>query len=55
MIKTRLLRVLAAAALFVCLTATAFCAGSDGYFCIPRDCEGFPAGARIPVHLFTAD
>ena len=30
-------------------------AGSDGYFCIPRDCEGFPAGARIPVHLFTAD
>lgn len=29
MIKTRLLRVLAAAALFVCLTATAFCAGSD--------------------------
>ena len=30
-------------------------AGSDGYFCIPRDCEGFPAGARIPVQLFTAD
>ena len=30
-------------------------AGADGYFCIPRDCEGFPAGARIPVHLFTAD
>ena len=30
-------------------------AGSDGYFCIPRDCEGFPAGAQIPVHLFTAD
>ncbi len=30
-------------------------AGADGYFCIPRDCEGFPAGARIPVCLFTAD
>ena len=30
-------------------------AGADGYFCIPRDCEGFPAGARIPVHIFTAD
>lgn len=30
-------------------------AGADGYFCIPRDCEGFPAGARIPVYLFTAD
>lgn len=30
-------------------------AGADGYFCIPRDCEGFPAGARVPVHLFTAD
>ena len=30
-------------------------AGADGYFCIPRDCEGLPAGARIPVHIFTAD
>lgn len=30
-------------------------AGADGYFCIPRDCEGFPAGAQIPVHMFTAD
>ncbi|MBM6926872.1 gephyrin-like molybdotransferase Glp [Pseudoflavonifractor phocaeensis] len=30
-------------------------AGADGYFCIPRDCEGFPAGAQIPVYLFTAD
>lgn len=30
-------------------------AGADGYFCIPRDCEGFPAGARVPVCLFTAD
>lgn len=30
-------------------------AGADGYFCIPRDCEGFPAGAWIPVYLFTAD
>lgn len=29
MIKTRLLRILAAAALFICLTATAFCADSD--------------------------
>ena len=30
-------------------------AGADSYFCIPRDCEGFPAGAQIPVYLFTAD
>ena len=30
-------------------------AGADGYFCIPRDCEGFPAGAQIPVYMFTAD
>lgn len=30
-------------------------AGADGYFCIPRDCEGFPAGAQIQVHIFTAD
>ena len=30
-------------------------AGADSYFCIPRDCEGFPAGAQIPVHMFTAD
>ena len=30
-------------------------AGADGYFCIPRDCEGFPAGAQILVHTFTTD
>ena len=30
-------------------------AGADGYFCIPRDCEGLPAGAWIPVHMFAAD
>ena len=27
-------------------------AGADGYFCIPRDCEGVPAGARIDVFLY---
>lgn len=27
-------------------------AGSDGYFCIPRDCEGFPAGTMINVTLY---
>ncbi len=30
-------------------------AGSDGYFCIPRDCEGVPAGAEIRVKLYTSD
>ena len=30
-------------------------AGADGYFCIPRDCEGFPAGAPVQVNLFLAD
>lgn len=30
-------------------------AGSDGYFCIPRDCEGLPAGAEIPVTLYSTD
>ncbi|MDO4572478.1 MAG: molybdopterin molybdenumtransferase MoeA, partial [Clostridia bacterium] len=25
-------------------------AGCDGYFCIPRDCEGLPAGAAIDVY-----
>ena len=29
-------------------------AGADGYFCIPRDCEGFAAGTEIPVITFTA-
>ncbi len=24
-------------------------AGSDGYFCIPRDCEGLPKGAEVQV------
>ena len=27
-------------------------AGSDGYFCIPRDCEGFPAGTAVSVTLY---
>lgn len=30
-------------------------AGSDGYFCIPRDCEGLPAGAEVQVTLYSAD
>ncbi len=29
-------------------------AGSDGYFCIPRDCEGLPADAEISVTLYSA-
>lgn len=28
-------------------------AGSDGYFCIPRDCEGFHAGQEISVTVFS--
>lgn len=27
-------------------------AGADGYICIPRDCEGLPAGAEVTVYLF---
>lgn len=30
-------------------------AGSDGYFCIPRDCEGLPAGAVIQITLYSVD
>ena len=30
-------------------------AGSDGFFCISRDCEGMPAGAPVQVRLFTID
>ena len=30
-------------------------AGADGYFCIPRDCEGFPAGTQVSVTIFTTD
>ena len=30
-------------------------AGSDGYFCIPRDCEGLPAGAEVAVTLYSVD
>lgn len=26
-------------------------AGSEGYFCIPRDCEGIPRGAQVQVTL----
>lgn len=30
-------------------------AGSDGYFCIPRDCEGVAAGETIQVYLYSVD
>ncbi|MBQ8857691.1 MAG: molybdopterin molybdotransferase MoeA [Lachnospiraceae bacterium] len=30
-------------------------AGSDGYICIPRDCEGLPAGASVQVTLYSVD
>jgi len=30
-------------------------AGSDGYICIPRDCEGFSAGQQIPVTILATD
>ncbi len=30
-------------------------AGSDGYFCIPRDCEGVPAGETVSVTLYSVD
>lgn len=30
-------------------------AGSDGYFCIPRDCEGLPAGACVQITLYSVD
>ena len=30
-------------------------AGSDGYFCIPRDCEGLPGGAPVQVTLYSVD
>ncbi len=30
-------------------------AASDGYFCIPRDCEGVAAGETIAVHMYTVD
>ncbi len=30
-------------------------AGSDGYFCIPRDCEGLPAGAPVQITLYSTD
>ena len=30
-------------------------AGSDGYFCIPRDCEGIAAGETVQVYLYTVD
>lgn len=30
-------------------------AGSDGYFCIARDCEGLPAGAAVEVTLYSVD
>lgn len=30
-------------------------AGSDGYFCIPRDCEGVPAGQTVQVRVCTID
>ncbi len=30
-------------------------AGSDGYFCIPRDCEGVSAGETVQVRRYTTD
>ena len=30
-------------------------AGSDGYFCIPRDCEGMAEGETVDVWLYSAD
>ena len=30
-------------------------AGADGYFCIPRDCEGLPAGAPVQVSILIGD
>lgn len=30
-------------------------ASSDGYFCIPRDCEGVSAGETVSVTLYTID
>ncbi len=30
-------------------------AGSDGWFCIPRDCEGMAAGATVDVFLYAVD
>lgn len=30
-------------------------AGSDGYLCIPRDCEGLPAGASVQITLYSID
>lgn len=30
-------------------------AGSDGYFYIPRDCEGIAAGETVQVYLYTVD
>jgi len=30
-------------------------AGSDGWFCIPRDCEGVAAGTEIEVTLYAAE
>ena len=30
-------------------------AGSDGFFCIPRDCEGVPAGETVQVRIYTTD
>ena len=30
-------------------------AGSDGYFCIPRDCEGLPSGTLVQITLYSVD
>ena len=30
-------------------------AGADGYFCIPRDCEGLPQGAQVQVSVTSGD
>lgn len=30
-------------------------AASDGWFCIPRDCEGIAAGRTVPVYVYSID
>lgn len=30
-------------------------AGSDGYLCVPRDCEGFAAGSQVEITLYSID
>lgn len=30
-------------------------AGTDGYLCVPRDCEGLPAGSQVEITLYSVD